>query len=440
MTTQTSTAYRFPRTFDTARSWLASGRRQAIAALTLYVALSIGYFGLHVLPHLGSASVGLQDWTDPTANVWSLAWWPYALLHGLNPLVTHSLFVPDQINLAANSPTLAPLARILALPITVAFGPIVSYNLLMLASPVLAAFFAFLLCRYITGNFVASLFGGYLFGFSTYMLGHLEGHLQLVLIFPIPAMVLLVVRSIDGRIGQRRFTVWMALLLVALFLIESELALTFVGLGAVALAVAFVLAPAERAGIVRTVKPMLVAGAAALVIVSPVLYYALRGTVRFGPGVGVFDGGDLLGFLVPPDLVRLGETRIAQLTALAASTGYSGSDADTVSYVGLPLALIVARYTITRWRSTLTRVLFWILAVVVVLVLGIVPAHCGLPDVRAPLEVAGSGAVNRRDPAALDRLHVPHSCGHLGPVVGAAAHRNLATRPNGRWRPRVSPA
>ncbi len=89
MTTQTSTAYRFPRTFDTARAWLASGRRQAMAALALYVAITIGYFGLHVLPHLGSASVGLQDWTDPTANMWSLAWWPYALLHGLNPFVTH---------------------------------------------------------------------------------------------------------------------------------------------------------------------------------------------------------------------------------------------------------------------------------------------------------------------------------------------------------------
>ena len=70
---------------------------------------------------------------------------------------------------------------------TLLFGPIVSYNLLMLASPVLAAFFAFLLCRYITRSFAASLVGGYLFGFSAYMLGQLLGHLHLVLIFPIPA-------------------------------------------------------------------------------------------------------------------------------------------------------------------------------------------------------------------------------------------------------------
>ena len=118
--------------------------------------------------------------------MWSLAWWPYAVLHGMNPLITHTLFVPDRINLAATSPTLCPLAGIVGAPLTIAFGPIVAYNLLMLASPVLAAFFAFLLCRYITNNFAASLFGGYVFGFSTYILGHMEGHLQLVLIFPIP--------------------------------------------------------------------------------------------------------------------------------------------------------------------------------------------------------------------------------------------------------------
>ncbi len=38
--------------------------------------------------------------------------------------------------------------------------------------------------------------------------------------------------------------------------------------------------------------------------------------------------------------------------------------------MGLPLALIVARYSITRWRSTLTKFLFAILTIVVVLMLG----------------------------------------------------------------------
>ncbi len=381
MTTEAATEYRVPRTLDIVRDWLASGRRQATAALALYVAISIGYFGLHVLPHLGSENVGLPNWTDPTVNMWTLAWWPYALLHGLNPLVTNTLFVPDRIDLAATSPTLCPLAGLLGAPITIAFGPIVSYNLLMLASPVLAAFFAFLLCRYITQRFAASLFGGYVFGFSTYILGHMQGHLQLVLIFPIPAAVHLVLRLIDDRISERRFIVLMALSLAALFLTASELTLTLVALGAVALAVAFALAPAARERIIRTVRPILTAGAAAAVVTSPVIYYELHGLVRFGSNIGDIDGSDALGFLVPSNLVRLGRTHFA---ALSQASNVSGSDAEAVTYVGLPLALIVARYTITRWRLTSTRILFAMLAVVVVLLLGSRLHIAGYPTIPLP--------------------------------------------------------
>src|ERR1700733_11528966 len=308
MTTQAATEYPVRGILATVRTWLASGRHQAVAALGLYAVISIGYFGLHVLPHLGSATVALRNWTDPTVNMWSLEWWPYAVLHGLNPLVTNTLFVPDTIDLAATSPTLCPLAGILGAPTTIAFGPIVSYNLLMLASPVLPAFFAFLLCRYITRNFAASLFGGYVFGFSTYILGHMEGHLQLVLIFPMPAAVHLTLRLIDDRISQRRFIVLMALTVGALFLTASELTLTFVVLGALSLMVAFALAPAARERIIHTVRPILIAGAAAVIVTSPVIYYELHGIVRFGSNIGQIDGSDALGFLVPTDLVRLGYT------------------------------------------------------------------------------------------------------------------------------------
>jgi hypothetical protein len=380
-TTQAAPGSPVLRTLDVVREWLASGRRQATVAFGLYAAVSVWYFGRHVLPHLGTENVGLRDWTDPTVNMWSLAWWPHALFHGLNPLVTNALFAPDQVNLAANTSTLSPLAGILGAPLTLAFGPIASYNLLMLASPVLAAFFAFLLCRYITRNFAASLFGGYLFGFSTYILGHMQGHLQLVLVFPIPIAVHLTLRLIDERISERRFIALMALVLAALFLTASELALTFVALGGIALAVAFVLAPGTRQHITRTLKPILYAGAAAAIVTSPVIYYELQGTVRFGPNIGDIDGSDALGFLVPPNLVRLGSTYFASLSR---ASNISGSDAEAVTYVGLPLALIVARYTITRWRLASTRLLAAMLALVVVLLLGSRLHIAGHPTIPLP--------------------------------------------------------
>ena len=198
------------------------------------------------------------------------------------------------------------------------------------------------------------------------MLGHMLGHLNLVLIFPIPAAVHLTLRLIDGRIGERRFIALMALTLAALLLSSTELAFTFVLLGAVALAIAFALAPAARQRLIVAVKPILIAGIVAALVTSPVIYYGLKGIVRFPPNIGDSFAGDALGFLVPTTLIRLGRNYFA-----AVSAGFtSGDGAESGIYLGLPLALIVARYTITRWRLPSTRILVATLAIVVVLLLG----------------------------------------------------------------------
>ena len=82
----------------------------------------------------------------------------------------------------------APGPSLLVSPLTLAAGPVVSYNLLALLACPLAAWSAFLLCRHVTGRFAPSLLGGYLFGFSTYMLGHVGIHVNLELVFPVPRL------------------------------------------------------------------------------------------------------------------------------------------------------------------------------------------------------------------------------------------------------------
>jgi hypothetical protein len=364
MTTEAATAPRELRTIDAPRHWLESTRHQATAALVLYAVLAIVYFGLPVLPHLGSECACTAG-SDPSGYMWNLAWWPHALLHGMNPFVTNALFVPDRINLGGEG-MLVPAVAIPLAPITLLFGPIVTFNLAMLASPVLAAFFAFLLCRYVTRSFPAALVGGYLFGFSTYMLGHMLGHLNLVLVFPIPAAVHLTLRLIDGRISQRRFVVLMALTLSALLLFTTEVAFTLVVLGGLALLVAFAFFPAARGRLRGAVKPILGAGVLAALITSPMLYYGLTGNVTSGfNGVGDIYSGDALGFLVPTDVVRLGRNYFGGVAAR-----FTAGPAEDGIYLGVPLALIVARYAITRWRLASTRLLMVMLGVVVLLVLG----------------------------------------------------------------------
>jgi hypothetical protein len=336
-----------------------------IVALFLYASIAIGYFGVHVLSHLGGECVCQPGPADPSGYMWNLAWWPHALLHGLNPFVTKEVFAPNSVGLGGEG-MLVPGAALIAAPVTLVFGPLVSWNLLMLASPVLAALFAFLLCRYITGAFAASLIGGYLFGFSAYMLGHMLGHLNLVLVFPIPAAVHLTLRLIDGRIGDRRFIVLMALALAALLLSSTEIAFTSVLLGTISLATAFALAPAARERLIRAVKPILIAGTVAALVASPVIYYGLKGIVTFPPNAGDIYAGDSLGFLVPTIVIRLGRKYFA-----AVSAGFTNGDfAESGIYLGLPLVLIVAHCTITRWKLTSTRILTAMLALVAVLLLG----------------------------------------------------------------------
>ena len=357
----TSTVERTP---ERARSWHESSSRQAAAALLLYSLICIGFFGLRALPHLGQRCVcGASP--DPATYMWYLAWWPHALLHGLNPFVTDAVFAPDRVDLGGVM--LVPGAAMAAAPITLLFGPLASFNLLALTSPVLAAFFAFLLCRYITGNFAASLVGGYVFGFSSYMLGHMLGHLNLVLTFPIPAAIHLTLRVMDRRIGRRAFVVLLTLDLTALLLASTELMLTFVLLGGVALAVTFLLAPEMRPTFRDAISLIVWAAALAALITTPFIYYALKGNVSSGfQGVGDLYGGDALGFLVPTPVTRLGRMWFATVSAQFNGGNFSESGI----YVGLPLALILARYGITRWRAPTTRILFAMLGVIGVLLLG----------------------------------------------------------------------
>ncbi len=420
MTTPAPTASWATPALGPVSAWLASARHQAIAALVLYAAIAIGYFGLHVLPHLGRVCVCEPGGSDPSIFMWSLAWWPHAVLHGWSPFFTNAVFVPDRVDLGGV--TAVPGAALIMAPVTLALGPIVSYNVLMLASPVLAAFFAFLLCRYISGNFAAGVVGGYLFGFSAYMLGQLLGHLHLVLVFPIPAAVHLTLGLIDGRIAERRFIALMALSLVALLLFSTEVALTFVLLGVLTLVVAFALAPSYRGRLTAAVKPIVVAGAAAALVTSPVIYYGLKGNVTEGTqGIGNAFGGDALGFLVPTVVIRLGRKYFA-----AVSAGFTSGDAsESGIYIGLLLALIVARYTITRWHLVSTRILSVVLAVVVVLLLGSHLHIAGHSTIPLPWKLIGRSLLREAAPARLGL--------YMFLIVAVIAAMWLAQPRAGRW-------
>jgi len=157
--------------------------RFGISALLIYTAISILVFARSLLTDFAGSYIGRG--TDPANSMWFLVWWPYAIAHRVNPFVTHAIYAPGGMNLAWS--TTIPLVSLIMAPITATFGPVVAYNILSIADPALAAWTAFLLCRYISQSYWPALLGGYIFGFSSYMLAQtLGGHLVLTLVFPVP--------------------------------------------------------------------------------------------------------------------------------------------------------------------------------------------------------------------------------------------------------------
>src|SRR5215210_2142740 len=185
-----------------------------LAALALFSTVTLLVFGLPVLANPGSTCLCAPYSGDPALFMWSLQWWPHALAETTNPLFTHAVWAPSGTSLAWA--TTVPSAALLAFPVLAAAGPVVAYNALMLLAPVLAAYGAFRLCLYLTRSFWPALVGGYVFGFSTYVLGHLLGHLNLVSIWPIPLEALVVLQHVEGRLSRRR----LLLLLVPLALVQ----------------------------------------------------------------------------------------------------------------------------------------------------------------------------------------------------------------------------
>ena len=195
---------------------------------------------LPVLGDFGSTLIA-QNSIDPSVYTWFYAWWPHAVGEGLNPFVTEAIFAPDGYNLTWV--TSVPGPSLLMSPVTAALGPVVTYNVLALVAPALAAWTAFLLCRHLTGALAPSLLAGYVFGFSPYMLGMLQGSPHLYFVALVPLFVLLVLRRLEGSIGERAFFVAMTAGVAAQFLTSHDVLATMTVFGALALAAGFVLFP-----------------------------------------------------------------------------------------------------------------------------------------------------------------------------------------------------
>jgi len=319
-----------------------------------YCVVSFLAFGLRLLIEPGHVYEGVYD--DPQIPIWSFAWWPHAILHGQNPFVTHAIWAPSGVDLAwAN--TLPPLALLLA-PLTWLAGPFVSYDLAVVLLPALSAWTAFLLCRHLTGKLWPSLAGGYLFGFSSYVLGHLAGQPQLTAVFLLPLAALLALRFVEGELGGRRFALLYGLLLGVQLYLALEIAFSLtLALGA-ALVLAYLFLPERRTRLRASLRPLAGAYCLAGLVAAPMLYFALSNPRESGftpPGAWL---ADIANLVIPTHVEALGAGWSESVSA-----HFPGNSTEQGVYLGLPILIILVLFAWERRRSPGGRFLVAFIAV-----------------------------------------------------------------------------
>jgi hypothetical protein len=115
-----------------------------LAAIAVLLALSL----LQCRSLLGALSSGVPASRfsgDAGEGVWYMAWLPFALGHGLDPFISHLQFAPAGFNLLSNTGMLFP--ALLLSPVTVTAGPVVAFDVGLLAAPVVSGGCLYFVCR-----------------------------------------------------------------------------------------------------------------------------------------------------------------------------------------------------------------------------------------------------------------------------------------------------
>jgi hypothetical protein len=365
-----------------------------LVVLLGYTAVSFGYWAWRVLPHPGRSLIGSGN--DPEPYVWAFAWWPHAIGSFQNPFVTHAVFVPQGVNLTWT--TEIPALALAFWPVTLLAGPVVSYNLAAMLIPAVAAFTAYRLCLHLTRSTWAAVVGGYLFGFSSFVLAQqIQGHLAQTGVFLLPLVALVVVRFVEGTLTPRGLSLWLGVLLALQLLISTETATTLSLALVLGLTIAYAVGPGLRPAIRRAVVPVVGGYAVMAVLTAPFLVFAFLGRPGGDFTASRQSGVDLMNALVP-----------SHVNAIAGSwfpsVNYHFEDPEAGLYLGLPTLLIVVLYAVRGWRTFSARFLLICLALAMLGALGTALFVDGHRVMSLPLALARH--VPALDEAKFQRLAV----------------------------------
>lgn len=321
-----------------------------------------------------------KAWSAPTATeigggipvdarlaTWFMAWTPHALLHGLNPLFSAHVDYPEGINLMWNTSLVFP-ALVLA-PVTLAFGPVVSYNALTTLALGLSAWCAYLAVRSLVASQLAAGLAGMLYGFSPFMLTHALGQPS-VLILLYPPLVLLLLNEI--LIHQRRSSValgaWLGLASAAQLMTGEEVLATTGMFAAIAVGLLAVFTWQKvRARLMFTLRSLGVALAVFLPLAAYPVWMQVLGPQSVWGLLPDKYATNFLAFLVPTHVQLLTTPRLIELSHHFTSRNFVE---ESGAYLGLPLILLALAVTVIFRSRIVVRIAAAMAVVVALLAMG----------------------------------------------------------------------
>ncbi len=341
--------------------------RSRYVASIIFILIILIIFG-RVALHPLTIFIGTPG--DSQQFMWYLGWFWHAVFNGQNPFISMQVNYPSGINLMQNTSIIAE---------AIIFGPLIylvnttfTYNLMMAISIFTTAYIGFLLLGEIGIRYWLAVFGGILFEIMPYTWAQALGHANLVMSWPVFAVMLVVVRILKGKSKSPKVSGILAgIFLVIEFYTSLEVFTTFILIGGIAILLyMIVMGRLNKRNATPNIKILLIyTGISLFVFAIPGLLIYFFGPYRPNLDALVQPFGvyvnDLISFILPTPIYALHD----KVTTFV-STFYTGNYSEDDGYLGIYTIILMILSAQSMWKSRFYRLILFVLLIVILLSMG----------------------------------------------------------------------
>lgn len=324
------------------KSTAIKNKHPFILSLVLYIIACYFIYGHYVVGFgLNKSAIGYS----PNYNnfIWNMAWWNHSLSNFSNPFYTKYIWYKNGVSLSWNALFL-PAYGIISSAVIKVISPIALANIVYLLQPVLASFFAFILFFKITKSFSGSFAGGFIYGFSSYMIEEfVQANIGYMTIFIIPVVALLCYFLFIKEISYKKVYILLSISLLFQAGTSLEVFLSILVFSFVTFIVS--LFYIKEDGFMKLKGPIIVLAASYLtviVLISPWLYSMLYQHYFSGDKFG-WNGTNLISIVLPShfNAYGFGQNNLW-------SSHWGQNTPFTSGYIGIPILAFILYFFASR--------------------------------------------------------------------------------------------